>query len=102
MASRSTLRGLRAPFSRLRRSSTRSRITSTTPIYSSGIHDASSRGWAVPAIASTPAHEKCTPNGPCQHFFLYDDVTPALLELAARNVKVGLITNSHRSLASFQ
>jgi len=38
----------------------------------------------------------------CQHFFLYDDVTPALLELAARNVKVGLITNSHRSLASFQ
>lgn len=38
----------------------------------------------------------------CQHFFLYDDVTPALLELAARRVKVGLITNSHRSLASFQ
>lgn len=38
----------------------------------------------------------------CQHFFLYDDVTPALLELAARQVKVGLISNSHRSLASFQ
>ena len=38
----------------------------------------------------------------CQHFFLYDDVTPALLELAAKQIKVGLISNSHRSLASFQ
>lgn len=38
----------------------------------------------------------------CQHFFLYDDVTPALQELAARHVKMGLISNSHRCLASFQ
>ena len=38
----------------------------------------------------------------CQHFLLYDDVTPALQELAARGVKVGLISNSHRCLASFQ
>jgi putative hydrolase of the HAD superfamily len=38
----------------------------------------------------------------CQHFFLYDDVTPALRELAARAIKVGLISNSHRCLASFQ
>jgi len=38
----------------------------------------------------------------CQHFFLYDDVTPALTELAARGIKVGLISNSHRCLASFQ
>ena len=38
----------------------------------------------------------------CQHFFLYDDVTPALHELAARGIKVGLISNSHRCLASFQ
>ena len=38
----------------------------------------------------------------CQHFFLYDDVTPALRELAAYGVKVGLISNSHRCLASFQ
>ena len=38
----------------------------------------------------------------CQHFFLYDDVTPALRELAARAIRVGLISNSHRSLASFQ
>jgi putative hydrolase of the HAD superfamily len=38
----------------------------------------------------------------CQHFFLYDDVTPVLRELGARGVKVGLISNSHRCLASFQ
>jgi putative hydrolase of the HAD superfamily len=38
----------------------------------------------------------------CQHFFLYDDVTPALQDLASRGYKVGLISNSHRSLASFQ
>ena len=35
----------------------------------------------------------------CQHFFLYDDVPPALRELAARDIKVGLISNSHRSMA---
>ena len=38
----------------------------------------------------------------CQHFILYDDVTPALKSLSARGIKVGLISNSHRSLASFQ
>ncbi len=38
----------------------------------------------------------------CQHFFLYDDVTPVLQELDARGYKVGLISNSHRCLASFQ
>jgi len=38
----------------------------------------------------------------CQHFLLYDDVTPALRALAALGIKVGLISNSHRSLASFQ
>lgn len=38
----------------------------------------------------------------CQHFLLYDDVTPALKELAALGIKVGLISNSHRCLESFQ
>lgn len=38
----------------------------------------------------------------CQHFSLYDDVTPVLRTLAARGLKVGLISNSHRCLASFQ
>jgi putative hydrolase of the HAD superfamily len=38
----------------------------------------------------------------CQHFCLYDDVTPALRDLEARGIKVGLISNSHRCLTSFQ
>ena len=38
----------------------------------------------------------------CQHFFLYDDVTPVLRELTARGIKIGLISNSHRCLASFE
>ena len=38
----------------------------------------------------------------CRHFFLYDDVPPALRALAARGIKVGLISNSHRSLVSFE
>jgi putative hydrolase of the HAD superfamily len=38
----------------------------------------------------------------CQHFFLYNDVTAVLRELAARGLKLGLISNSHRCLASFQ
>ena len=37
-----------------------------------------------------------------QHFFLYDDVEPALSALAARGIKLGLISNSHRCLESFQ
>jgi len=38
----------------------------------------------------------------CQHFFLYDDVEPALRELSARGIKIGLISNTHRCLISFQ
>jgi len=38
----------------------------------------------------------------CQHFELYDDVPDVLRELAARGIRVGLISNSHRCLASFQ
>jgi HAD superfamily hydrolase (TIGR01662 family) len=38
----------------------------------------------------------------CQHFFLYDDVPDALRALAARGLKLGLISNSHRCLVSFQ
>ena len=37
-----------------------------------------------------------------QHFFLYDDVAPVLRELARRGLVLGLISNSHRCLASFQ
>ena len=38
----------------------------------------------------------------CGHFFLYDDVAPALQALFARGFKLGLISNSHRCLQSFQ
>lgn len=38
----------------------------------------------------------------CHHFHLYDDVEPVLRELARRDVKIGLISNSHRSLVSFE
>ena len=37
-----------------------------------------------------------------QHFFLYDDVEPVLRELSSRGLKIGLISNSHRPLTSFQ
>jgi len=38
----------------------------------------------------------------CRHFFLYDDVAAVLRELAGRGIKIGLISNSHRSMASFE
>jgi putative hydrolase of the HAD superfamily len=37
-----------------------------------------------------------------EHFSLYDDVPPALRALQAAGVRLGLISNSHRCLASFQ
>jgi putative hydrolase of the HAD superfamily len=38
----------------------------------------------------------------CHHFDLYDEVTTVLHELAAAGIRIGLVSNSHRSLASFQ
>jgi putative hydrolase of the HAD superfamily len=38
----------------------------------------------------------------CQHFELYDDVPPVLRELADAGLRIGLISNTHRCLASFQ
>jgi putative hydrolase of the HAD superfamily len=38
----------------------------------------------------------------CHHFHLYDDAEAVLRELVARNLKIGLISNSHRSLEAFQ
>jgi HAD superfamily hydrolase (TIGR01509 family) len=38
----------------------------------------------------------------CQHFELYDEVPGVLQRLAAARIRVGLISNSHRCLASFQ
>src|SRR5258708_39224098 len=38
----------------------------------------------------------------CQHFELYDDVPAVMKQLAASGVRIGLISNTHRCLASFQ
>jgi putative hydrolase of the HAD superfamily len=38
----------------------------------------------------------------CQHFLLYDDVPAGLRALSERNIRIGLISNSHRCLESFQ
>ena len=38
----------------------------------------------------------------CQHFELYDDVPEVMRQLAASGVRIGLISNTHRCLASFQ
>ena len=55
------------------------------------------------ATRSTPARARSTHEwAACQHFELYDDVPPVLRELAAAGIRIGLISNSHRCLASFQ
>jgi HAD superfamily hydrolase (TIGR01662 family) len=38
----------------------------------------------------------------CHHFHLYDDVRPALERLARAGIRVGLVSNSHRCLDTFQ
>ena len=38
----------------------------------------------------------------CHHFILYDDVTEVLQTLHASGIKIGLISNTQRCLASFQ
>jgi HAD superfamily hydrolase (TIGR01549 family) len=38
----------------------------------------------------------------CQHFELYDDVPAVLRQLAEEGLRIGLISNTHRCLASFQ
>jgi len=38
----------------------------------------------------------------CRHFSLYEDVAPTLEMLAARGLRLGLISNTHRCLASLQ
>lgn len=37
-----------------------------------------------------------------EHFDLYDDARDTLVDLAARGIRLGIITNSHRCLESFQ
>lgn len=56
---------------------------------------------------SGPGLEACTREmyeewAACHHFSLYDDVEPVFRDLNARGIGIGLISNTHRSLASFQ
>jgi putative hydrolase of the HAD superfamily len=62
------------------------------------VEEMGGRGESLDAIAREVYEEWAA----CQHFFLYDDVAPVLRALAADRFKLGLISNSHRCLASFQ
>ena len=56
------------------------------------------RGPAV-TVAARRIYEQWPSN---HHFELYDDVAPVLTELAGRGLKIGVISNSHRSLDAFR
>jgi putative hydrolase of the HAD superfamily len=62
------------------------------------IEEMGGRGEALDVVAREVYDEWAA----CQHFFLYEDVAPALRALAADGFKLGLISNSHRCLRSFQ
>jgi HAD superfamily hydrolase (TIGR01549 family) len=58
-------------------------------------------GGAGPAVGAC-AREIYDEWAACRHFELYDEVPAVLGALAGGGVKVGLISNSHRCLESFQ
>lgn len=58
-------------------------------------------GGSGPAV-DTAAREIYADWAEHHHFALYDDVAETLRALRARDVRIGLISNSHRCLASFQ
>lgn len=62
------------------------------------IEEMGGTGPAVDAAARDIYREWAT----CHHFTLYDDVGPVLRELSARGFRLGLISNSHRCLVSFE
>jgi putative hydrolase of the HAD superfamily len=55
------------------------------------------RGAGVVAVAER-IYEQWAGN---HHFEMYEDVAPVLTELSARGLTLGVISNSHRSLAAF-
>lgn len=58
-------------------------------------------GGSGPAV-QTCAAEIYREWAACQHFLLYEDVPAGLQALTAKNIRIGLISNSHRCLESFQ
>ena len=58
-------------------------------------------GGSGPAVADA-ARDIYDAWAACQHFSLYEDVPDVLRELHARGLKIGLISNTQRCLASFQ
>ena len=56
------------------------------------------KGPAIAACASEVYREWAS----CHHFSLYDDVDPTLRALHARGFKIGVISNSHRSMQAFE
>ena len=58
-------------------------------------------GGRGPAVESA-AREIYDEWAACHHFEMYDDVPDVLREIHAAGIKIGLISNSHRCLASFQ
>jgi HAD superfamily hydrolase (TIGR01662 family) len=58
-------------------------------------------GGSGPAVAEA-AREIYDAWAACQHFSLYDDVPDVIRELHARGLKIGLISNIQRCLATFQ
>jgi HAD superfamily hydrolase (TIGR01509 family) len=58
-------------------------------------------GGSGPAVEAA-ARAIYTEWAACHHFMLYDDVGEVLRVLHASGLKMGLITNSHRCLSSFQ
>jgi putative hydrolase of the HAD superfamily len=56
------------------------------------------RGPAVQACAAEIYDEWAV----CRHFMLYEEVPAALQSLSGRGLRIGLISNSHRCLESFQ
>ena len=60
-------------------------------------------GAAGPAPAfDACAREICDEWAGCRHFALYDDVRPALRALHGAGKRIGLISNTHRCLTTFQ
>jgi HAD superfamily hydrolase (TIGR01662 family) len=62
------------------------------------IDEMGGRGASVEACAREIYQEWAA----CQHFLLYEDVPAGLKALSERSLRIGLISNSHRCLESFQ